>query len=192
MAFRFFCPQGHILEADLDQVGQAAACPFCGMAMLIPPPRGDLPLGQPPGYNAWAETPEDVPPLDAGETSQDSPEGATHEETATAVPATAEEKPPGETLAHASAWSHEIFHIPCPRGHLLETPDHLLGTEAMCPFCQAVFRLEYEQSQEYQAKLAREREEAQRRQELFWIRLAVAAVVLFVIGLIALIVSAPR
>lgn len=38
MGFYFFCPEGHILEAEPDQVGQAAACPFCSVTMIIPQP----------------------------------------------------------------------------------------------------------------------------------------------------------
>lgn len=38
MGFYFFCPEGHILEAEPDQVGEAAACPFCSVTMIIPQP----------------------------------------------------------------------------------------------------------------------------------------------------------
>jgi hypothetical protein len=38
MSFQFRCPQGHILQGDLSQVGQLFQCPMCGSSFLIPPP----------------------------------------------------------------------------------------------------------------------------------------------------------
>ncbi|MGA2259428.1 MAG: hypothetical protein ABSG53_32540 [Thermoguttaceae bacterium] len=38
MSFQFCCPQGHVLQGDLSQVGQLFQCPMCGSSFLIPPP----------------------------------------------------------------------------------------------------------------------------------------------------------
>jgi hypothetical protein len=38
MPFQFCCPQGHVLQGDLSQVGQLMQCPMCGSGFLIPPP----------------------------------------------------------------------------------------------------------------------------------------------------------
>jgi hypothetical protein len=38
MAFQFQCPQGHLLEGDPSQAGQACTCPMCGVMFIIPQP----------------------------------------------------------------------------------------------------------------------------------------------------------
>src|SRR5688572_9696293 len=38
MAFQFQCPQGHLLEGDESQAGQAINCPVCTMLFIIPAP----------------------------------------------------------------------------------------------------------------------------------------------------------
>ena len=38
MTFPFRCPQGHVLQGEISQVGQAFQCPMCGSSFLIPPP----------------------------------------------------------------------------------------------------------------------------------------------------------
>src|SRR2546426_1104931 len=38
MSFQFQCPQGHLLEGDPSQAGQAVNCPTCGMLFIIPAP----------------------------------------------------------------------------------------------------------------------------------------------------------
>ena len=46
MSFQFCCPQGHVLQGDLSQVGQLFQCPMCGSSFLIPPPEmGPVPAG---------------------------------------------------------------------------------------------------------------------------------------------------
>ena len=39
--FQFRCPQGHVLQGDLSQVGQMFQCPMCGSSFWIPPPTMD-------------------------------------------------------------------------------------------------------------------------------------------------------
>ncbi len=41
MSFQFCCPQGHVLQGELSQVGQLFQCPMCGANFLIPPPTMD-------------------------------------------------------------------------------------------------------------------------------------------------------
>jgi len=70
----------------------------------------------------------------------------------------------------------------------LETPRNMLGSDAMCPFCRQVFRLELQNSLEYlqeiEERAAREAERVAR----FWLRLAIAAAVITLGGLTLLIV----
>ncbi len=41
MTFEFCCPQGHVLQGELSQVGQLLQCPMCGSSFLVPPPTMD-------------------------------------------------------------------------------------------------------------------------------------------------------
>ena len=69
------------------------------------------------------------------------------------------------------------MHIPCPKGHQLETPSDMFGQQALCPYCNTQFELRYEDSIEYQeeqaeAKLRREEEINQ-----MWVKGAIGAVI---------------
>ena len=41
MSFQFCCPQGHVLQGELSQIGQLSQCPMCGSSFLVPPPTMD-------------------------------------------------------------------------------------------------------------------------------------------------------
>ncbi len=81
-----------------------------------------------------------------------------------------------------------LLHIPCPQGHLLETPEEMLNQEVLCPHCQSQFLLRRHNSVEHK----RQKEEDERFREIktgnLWLNWAIAAVVLVVLGLVALIV----
>ena len=80
-----------------------------------------------------------------------------------------------------------LVHVICPNGHQLETPREMLGEEALCPFCQAQFRLRLEDSIEYREQKAKERARREARAGQLWMRWAIAAAVVVVFGLILLI-----
>ena len=46
----------------------------------------------------------------------------------------------------------DIYSIPCPNGHVLETPAEMLGQHAMCPHCQSQFELREKDSLEYKER----------------------------------------
>ncbi|MGB9687287.1 hypothetical protein [Thermogutta sp.] len=214
MGFRFFCPQGHILEAEVDQVGQAAACPFCGTAMLIPPPKSVRENGLGISLTPGDEQPELREPSTVAAQFDFSPPSLVDSQRLPAAKSGPSAENAAGPVEPGSDWSSvqpeatfptsmeggpavsdggpEVYHIPCPQGHVLETPREMLGTDAMCPFCQAVFHLAYEASQEYQERRRRQIELAEQRASLFWIRLAVGAAILVVGGLIAMIILAPK
>lgn len=81
----------------------------------------------------------------------------------------------------------KLFHIPCPQGHELETPQEMLGDTVMCPFCGVQFTLRETDSIEYLRKKESEQEAADRKSGNFWLNWAVAFAVIVVIGLAALI-----
>jgi len=83
-----------------------------------------------------------------------------------------------------------IVHVVCPGGHPLETPREMLEQEALCPFCQVQFRLRLEDSVEYREEQAKERHRRDVRAGQIWLRWAIAAAVVVVLGLIVLIVVA--
>ncbi len=188
MAFQFLCPQGHLLQGDESQTGQRCQCPYCQSEFVVPQasrdPRPDhLPV-------ARAETGPQPP---AGEKPADAaPEPPSVQDTLPVVYTGSKVGgDPAEVAAQlgfATARQQGLLHIPCPKGHLLETPSDLLGQDAMCPYCQAQFRLRFEDSQECR----RERDERQhRRQQKLgraWMHWAIAIAVVVVLGVIGLIV----
>jgi hypothetical protein len=54
-----------------------------------------------------------------------------------------------------------VVRIPCPNGHVLETPSDMFGQQALCPYCNVQFELRYDDSLEAKEAL----EEAKRRNE---------------------------
>jgi len=70
MSFQFCCPQGHVLQGELSQVGQLFQCPMCGSSFLIPSfPFGPAaaPAESPPQSPATAPQSEtDKPRFDLG------------------------------------------------------------------------------------------------------------------------------
>lgn len=213
MAFQFLCPGGHLLEADESEVGRQSLCPHCGGVFLIPQPippaEADLPPGPPappePGFQA---PPQHQPPLDAQRPSfpQVAVSPPPFEPPAadpppeSAVPdfpgiRTEPEVGPGKGTAEApaefrvqTAADLPVVHVVCPGGHPLETPREMLEQEALCPFCQVQFRLRLQDSVEYREEKAKEQHRRDLKAGQIWLRWAIAAAIVVVLGLIFLIV----
>ena len=182
MSFQFQCPQGHLLEGDPSQAGQAVKCPTCGMLFHIPAPlAGPVdsesaygPSFGLPGEQAASRFAHLGAPAAADEAAPDGGEPQT--------PVMEAPEPPAEP---------ELLHIPCPNGHELETPLDMLEQEVLCPQCNAQFRLRKKDSREYKRK----KEETERIKEIktgnFWLNIAIVAAVLvglLVVGLVAMTV----
>jgi hypothetical protein len=107
---------------------------------------------------------------------------------AAAEAAEAEAEQPPEPAAEALPVEPAVLHIPCPKGHVLETPEDMLDQEVLCPHCQTQFVLRRRNSVEYRRK----KEEEERVREIktgnFWLNMAIVVVVLVMLGLVALIV----
>ena len=182
MSFQFQCPQGHLLEGDPSQAGQAVNCPTCGMLFLIPAPlsgpvQEPAPQAYGPVFGPPGKAPSRFDHLDSGGGPADAPAAVADE---AAAPAMEEPAPPEEP---------ELLHIPCPNGHELETPLDMLEQEVLCPQCNAQFRLRKKDSVEYKRK----KEETERLKEIktgnLWFNIAIVAVVLvglLVMGLVAM------
>lgn len=82
----------------------------------------------------------------------------------------------------------ELLHIPCPAGHILDTPHDMLEQEVLCPQCGVQFRLREKDSVEYKQK--KEEQEAIRMAKLgnAWLNYSIVAVVLVVVLLVGLMI----
>lgn len=104
----------------------------------------------------------------------------------------------GDVAAVPGPWEEEsnqldelkIHLIPCPKGHLLETPDDMLDQEVLCPFCNTQFRLRYADSMEARNQYEREIAARDARRGQLWLKWAIGIAVLVVLGMIGLIVAA--
>jgi len=57
----------------------------------------------------------------------------------------------------------QLVHIPCPKGHMLETPPEMIGEDVMCPHCGEMFQLREQDSIEHKRKKQQEEELADYR-----------------------------
>lgn len=80
----------------------------------------------------------------------------------------------------------EMFHIPCPQGHVLETSPEMLGKLALCPQCGEKFKLDQRQSSEFRAAEAERQAAAELRLSRRWLHGAIVAVVLTLLGVLLL------
>jgi hypothetical protein len=174
MTFQFLCPQGHLLEGDESQMGQACDCPMCGMRFLIPTVAG---------YQQAAA--HDPFSFGGGRRPEGNPFAAPE----------AEEEPEPEPEPEASPLESSeprVLHIPCPNGHELETPEEMLGTEVLCPFCGEQFELRYKDSVEHKRERAMEREMKDIKTGNLWFNWAIVVAVIVLVGLVTLILMSMQ
>jgi hypothetical protein len=81
----------------------------------------------------------------------------------------------------------QMLHIPCPKGHELETPPEMLGEEVICPHCGTQFTLREKDSVEYKRKRREQQEKRDIRSGKNWLTWAVIIAAAVVIGLILMI-----
>jgi hypothetical protein len=81
----------------------------------------------------------------------------------------------------------KMLHIPCPKGHELETPPEMLGEDVICPHCGSQFTLKEKDSVEYKRKKKQEQEKRDIRSGKNWFAWAVVTVAIVLIGLIVMI-----
>jgi hypothetical protein len=180
--FQFQCPRGHLLEADQSQIGTRLRCPKCKILLLVPPMVAAPPVSGPPTKSAEPTLSDDEPTIEMGALKKDS-------EPLPQIQIDVMSKPrpkPADPEAVRSLAEPELWHIPCPKGHLLETPREMLGQEAECPFCHARFRLRREKSVEHQRRKAEDEAIRESRLGTAWLRRAIVAAVLVVLALVGL------
>jgi len=81
----------------------------------------------------------------------------------------------------------DVVHIPCPKGHLLETPPEMIGEDVMCPHCGVQFKLFAKNSVEHKRKKREEQERADYKSGKTWFTWAVVVVAAVAIALILMI-----
>jgi hypothetical protein len=154
MPFQFYCPQGHLLEGHESQTGQQSQCPLCGAIFLIP---------QVPQPQAAAAAPAPPAPAPPPEPAPAPPPPAA---SAPAAPS-----PPAAPL------EPRIVRIPCPKGHLLETPSDMFGQQALCPYCNTQFELLYESSIEYQEEQVAAKQRREEEINQLWVKWTIRAAI---------------
>lgn len=190
MAFRFTCPQGHLLEGDEAQAGQHCQCPQCGMVFVIPQPAPSAPAAFPGSGLPGGGLPGPDYGRGYGPSAPTFPGGT--------FDAPDDEPPPAfpnfghDADADAEPEAERVLHIPCPNGHELETPEEMLNQEVLCPHCGVQFLLRERDSRE--SRELRERREALELQikSKMWLNWSIVLAVVVVLAIAAAIVIANR
>lgn len=97
------------------------------------------------------------------------------------------ESPQPSPAVELASDQEKLLHIPCPNGHVLDTPRDMLDQLVMCPHCEAEFRLRESDSQEYQRRKQLQEESRERRSGQLWMNWSVVIAVIVVLGLALLI-----
>lgn len=141
-----------------------------------PPPQHSA-VGPPPFQASSAESPPETGVIDFPGINTEPQAGRSGSVAATP-----------QRIEVPSAAELPIVHLVCPNGHQLETPREMLGQEALCPFCRVQFRLRLEDSIEYRAEKAEDQQRRERRTGQLWLRFAIGAAVVVVLGIILLVI----
>ena len=83
-----------------------------------------------------------------------------------------------------------VYHIPCPKGHVLDVREDLLGQQVVCPTCNTFFVLRATDSIEYRREQKRRRQLADERRAESWLKVAIWAAVIIGFSFIVMIVLA--
>lgn len=89
---------------------------------------------------------------------------------------------------YGAAEEERLLHIPCPSGHVLETPLDMLGQDVLCPHCGAQFALREKDSLEYKKRKQMADDIREQHSARAWFNWAVVLGVLVLGALIGLIV----
>jgi len=149
----------------------------------VPSPTGAAPEATPGPASAAQQQP--APPV------REQPSGGgfpgTQADSAGAGAPSAGEVP---QFGSVTAEQQSLLHIPCPKGHILETPHDMLGQDAMCPFCQTQFRLRLEASIEHRKERDDNRNRREQKLGKAWLNWAIVIGVLVALAVILMIALA--
>ncbi len=196
MPFEFRCPQGHLLEGEIEDVGQDFNCPICGVRFTIPsapytptatpiqPPVTPYPqhYHQVPTANVIDTDPPVIEPetfpdvtangsIDEVENEFAIQTDGSQTDSANQDDNQAEQGGNDTPDFENKNTNQDELQIPCPSGHILHATRDMLDEEVICPFCEEQFELKERNSLEAIEKreiLAEKREEKQERVLLYW------------------------
>ena len=209
MSFQFLCPQGHLLEGEESQAGQQCDCPMCGTRFVIPgtptampqqpqfPGQAAAPAAFDPGVAQPYQAPQFEAPQHEAPVFEGPQFGPPHSDPfAPAEPAGAmgfpgEGQGAMEEVENPFQQEEEegpkLLHIPCPKGHELETPEEMLGQDVLCPFCGEQFTLQLRDSVEYKREREMERDRRDRKAGKTWFNWAITMAVVVIIGVVVML-----
>ena len=177
--FEFRCPNGCTVQADVAHVGLQTVCPTCGQAMLIPAPADGEPSSQ-------GAPPVPTPPLPPSQPPPafTPPAPLPSSKRPRVTPPDIQLGPKSKDVSAPPELEHptDLLHIPCPNGHVLETPRDMLRQQVMCPHCSAKFTLREKNSVEHQNRARIASETAQRKIAQNWLNFAIVMAVICGIG----------
>ena len=201
MSFQFYCPNGHLLQANENQIGQSCVCPHCQVEIIIPAPAGytpsspatppNAPTTQPPvtsftGFNP--QSPTSNPPLNSLNIQRKKKNFNFGASQAAAQEAENAAIKPAQKMNIGDPDKDSRLHCLCPTGHSLEINRDMIGQKAMCPYCQKTFVITLERTVEYINKKKRAEELEDKKMAKFWFQWAIVAIVLAVIFIVVMIV----
>ena len=201
MSFQFYCPNGHLLQANENQIGQPCVCPHCQVEIIIPTPAGytpaapatppEAPTTQPPvtsftGFNPQNQSANSpINSLNIQKKKKNFNFGASQ---AAAQEAENAALKPAQKMNIGDPDKDSRLHCLCPTGHSLDINRDMIGQKAMCPYCQKTFVITLERTVEYINKKKRAEELEDKKMAKFWFQWAIVAIVLAVIFIVVMIV----
>jgi len=162
MSFEFYCPNGHLLEGDDEQLGTQGRCPICGTLFRFPT---TTLVARREKLRREAEMP--------------------------ASDAAAESAAP-ELAPEPVVPERRVIQVLCPNGHVLNVLEELLGSEAVCLKCKTKFVPTTERSIPYLRTKHRYETQKGEAQGRFWMGVAVLGVTAVVTAFVVAAVYLQR
>jgi hypothetical protein len=168
MPFEFYCPEGNLLEGDDDQLGTQGRCPLCGTLFTFP--KTTLIAKMMHAKGPKPKTPaEPRPGISMGDVVASHPD-----------------------VIQAAAPEPQVLQVLCPRGHILDTPEEMLGTAVICPHCRVKFTPTVERSVPYLRTKQRYEAQKEESQGRFWLAIAIVAATVVIATFVVLAVYLRR
>ena len=167
MSFEFYCPNGHLLEGDDEQLGTQGRCPICGTLFRFPT---TTLVARREKLRHDAKSAADVAGADRA----------------------AAESAAAELAPEPVVPERRVIQVLCPRGHVLNILEELLGSEAVCLKCKTRFVPTTERSVAYLRTKHRYETQKGEAQGRFWMGAAVLAVTAVVTAFVVAAVYLQR